>query len=65
MAARDIAPVPGAQFEQILASANPDLLREMIRGFTQKMMDAFSQTVQVTAVIATRRSYAAFEHMLA
>ena len=40
MAARDIVPVPGAQFEQTLASASPDLLREMIRGFAQKMMDA-------------------------
>src|SRR5450631_1169230 len=40
MAARDIVPVPGAQFEQTLASASPDLLREMIRGFAQRMMDA-------------------------
>jgi transposase-like protein len=40
MAARDIVPVPGAQFEQTLASASPDLLREMIRSFAQKMMDA-------------------------
>jgi hypothetical protein len=37
----------------------------MIRGFAQKMMDAFLQTVQMTAVIATRRSYAAFEQILA
>ena len=40
MAARDIVPVPGAQFEETLASASPDVLREMIRGFAQKMMDA-------------------------
>ncbi len=40
MAAGDIVPVPGAQFEQALASASPDLLREMIRSFAQKMMDA-------------------------
>ena len=40
MAARDIVPVPGAQFEQTLASASPDLLREMIKGFAQRMMDA-------------------------
>jgi putative transposase len=40
MAARDIVPVPGAQFEQTLASASPDLLREMIRSFAQRMMDA-------------------------
>jgi putative transposase len=40
MAARDIVPVPGRQFEQTLASASPDLLREMIKGFAQRMMDA-------------------------
>ena len=40
MAARDIVPVPGAQFEETLASASPDVLREMIRGFAQRMMDA-------------------------
>ena len=40
MAAGDIVPVPGAQFEETLASASPDLLREMIRGFAQRMMDA-------------------------
>ena len=40
MAARDIVPVPGAQFEETLASASPDLLREMIKGFAQRMMDA-------------------------
>jgi transposase-like protein len=33
-------PVSGAQFEETLASASPDLLREMIRGFAQRMMDA-------------------------
>jgi transposase-like protein len=40
MAVGDIVPVGGAQFEQTLASASPDLLREMIRGFAQRMMDA-------------------------
>ena len=40
MAAGDIVPVPGAQFEQTLASASPDMLREMIREFAQRMMDA-------------------------
>jgi Transposase, Mutator family len=40
VAVGDIVPVPGAQFEQTLASASPDALREMIRGFAQKMMDA-------------------------
>lgn len=40
MAVGDIVPVPGAQFEETLASASPDLLREMIKGFAQKMMDA-------------------------
>jgi transposase-like protein len=33
-------PVPGAQFEETLASASPDLLRTMIREFAQRMMDA-------------------------
>src|SRR4030081_769943 len=36
----DIVPVPGAQFEETLASAGPDVLREMIREFAQRMMDA-------------------------
>ena len=40
MAVKDIVPVPGAQFEDTLASASPDLLREMIKGFAQRMMDA-------------------------
>ena len=40
MAARDIVPVPGARFEDTLESASPDLLREMIKGFAQRMMDA-------------------------
>jgi len=40
VAAGDIVPVPGAQFEETLASASPDLLREMIKGFAQRMMDA-------------------------
>ena len=30
----------GAQFEETLASASPDVLREMIREFAQRMMDA-------------------------
>ena len=30
----------GARFEETLASASPDLLREMIKGFAQRMMDA-------------------------
>ena len=40
MAAGDIVPVGGAQFEETLASASPDVLREMIREFAQRMMDA-------------------------
>ena len=40
MAVGDIVPVPGESFEQTLASAAPDMLREMIRAFAQKMMDA-------------------------
>jgi len=40
MAARDIVPVTSARFEETLASASPDLLREMVRGFAQRMMDA-------------------------
>jgi len=40
VAARDIVPVPGARFEETLASASPDVLREMIKGFAQRMMDA-------------------------
>ena len=33
-------PVSGESFEQALASASPDMLREMIREFAQRMMDA-------------------------
>jgi transposase-like protein len=33
-------PVPGDDFEQTLASASPDVLREMVRAFAQQMMDA-------------------------
>ena len=40
MAVRDIVPAAGEEFEQTLASASPDLLREMIQGFAQRMMDA-------------------------
>jgi hypothetical protein len=40
VAAGDIVPVPGSSFEQTLASASPDLLREMVRMFAQRMMDA-------------------------
>ena len=40
MAVGDIVPVPGGSFEQTLTAACPDLLREMIRAFAQKMMDA-------------------------
>ena len=40
MAVSDIVPVPGAEFEQTLAAASPDVLREMIRAFAQQMMNA-------------------------
>jgi putative transposase len=40
VAVGDIVPVHGERFEETLASASPDVLREMIRGFAQKMMDA-------------------------
>ena len=40
MAVKDIVPVPGERFEDALAAASPDLLREMIKGFAQRMMDA-------------------------
>jgi transposase-like protein len=40
VAVKDIVPVLGERFEDTLASASPDLLREMIRGFAQQMMDA-------------------------
>ena len=40
MAAGDIVPVPGTQFEETLASASPDVSRAMIREFAQRMMDA-------------------------
>ena len=52
MAVGDIVPVSGEQFEETLASASPDLLREMIREFAQRMMDA---DVEVAAVRGTGR----------
>jgi hypothetical protein len=39
VAAGDIAPVPGAQFEETLAAAIPDLSWEMIKDFAQRMID--------------------------
>ena len=48
MAAGDIVPVPGAQFEETLASASPDLLRAMIREFAQRMMDATTSRSRAT-----------------
>jgi putative transposase len=45
MAVRDIVPVPGASFEETLCAASPDLLREMIRGFAQRIMDAEVETI--------------------
>ncbi len=36
VAVGDIVPVPGAQFEETLASASPDVLRAMIREFAQR-----------------------------
>ena len=36
----DIVPVVGEDFEQTLAAASPDLLREMIRQMAQRMTDA-------------------------
>ena len=54
MAAGDIVPVAGTQFEETLASASPDLLREMIKGFAQRMMDA--EVEQVCGAGYTGRS---------
>jgi hypothetical protein len=40
VAVGDIVPVPGVPFEETLTAASPDLLREMVKGFAQRMMDA-------------------------
>jgi putative transposase len=40
MAVRDIVPVTSDDFDQTLAAASPDMLREMVRLFAQRMMDA-------------------------
>ena len=45
VAVGDIVPVPGMPLEETLASASPDLLREMIKGFGQRMMDAEVESV--------------------
>jgi hypothetical protein len=39
VAAGDIVLVPGAHFEETLASPNSDLLRAMIREGAQRMLD--------------------------
>jgi hypothetical protein len=39
VAVKDIVPAAGGSFEDTLA-ASPDLLREMIKGFAQRTMDA-------------------------
>lgn len=38
-------PILGEQSENPLASANPDLLREMIRSFAQQTMDAEVESI--------------------
>jgi putative transposase len=40
VAVGDIVLVLDAQFGESLASASPDMLREMVRQFAQRMMDA-------------------------
>jgi putative transposase len=45
VAVKDIVPVAGERFEDMLASASPDLLREMIKGFAQRMMDAEAEAL--------------------
>ena len=45
MAVKDIVPVPDARLEDVLASASPDLLREMVRSFAQRMMDAEVESI--------------------
>ena len=45
MAVSTIVPADGDPFEQTLASASPDMLREMIRQFAQRMMDAEVETL--------------------
>src|SRR5258706_6642634 len=40
MAVRDIVPVTSDDFDQTLAAASPDVLREMVRAFAQQMMNA-------------------------
>ena len=39
MVVSDIVPVSSAQFQKTLASASPDVLREIIRELAQRMMD--------------------------
>ena len=56
MAVKDIVPVKGERFEDTLASASPDLLREMIKGFAQRMMDAEVQTLCGAAYGGSARS---------
>jgi putative transposase len=45
VAVSDIVPVPGGEFERTLASASPDVLREMVRAFAQQMMNAEAEAL--------------------
>nr|WP_165960067.1 hypothetical protein [Nonomuraea longispora] len=40
MAAKDILPAEGEWFDETLATASPDVLREMVVRMAQMMMDA-------------------------
>ena len=56
MAVRDIVPVPGASFEETLASANPDLLRAMVAGFAQQLMGAEADALRWPGTARSARS---------
>jgi hypothetical protein len=56
VAVKDIVPVAGGRLEDVLASASPDLLREMIKEFAQRMMDAEVEGVCGGRMARYRRS---------
>src|ERR1039457_6148973 len=54
VAVSDIVPVSGAQFEETLASARPDVLREMIRELARRLLPADGQRGRLTPAAAAR-----------
>lgn len=49
-------PGPGLPFEETLAAASPDLPREMVKGFAQRMIDPEAETLRGRGMGRSARS---------